>query len=196
MGMRTAERLREVAEGMSTLLTVENPIDSLRVSVDAEESGTYSNDMRNALIKIAELMDTEIEERYLPRPVFEDGEVVRSGDAIDHDGVRLEVTGTMVKVIGATDDKPVEKVYSLCGSGLEGYVASPLPRWKEPDSLERIEKDARMHYRDYWGCDRVECDDCPAKVDGKVPLKRYGVDLCLRAQTLDLLRRQRILLEK
>lgn len=68
---------------------------------------------------------------------------------------------------------------------------------KQPDTLERIEEDARKRYNDYWGCYGAECFWCPSMVDGKKPYERYVADgNCRTAQKLDLLRRQRELLER
>lgn len=61
----------------------------------------------------------------------------------------------------------------------------------EPDSQERIDKDALKDMYEYWGCAGIGCNKCPALVDGKNPRHRYGVDWCYEAITLDLLRRQR-----
>lgn len=62
---------------------------------------------------------------------------------------------------------------------------------EEPDTQERIDGDVDKLLNEYWGCEDIGCDECPAIVDGQMPFERYGVDNCLTAQTLDLLRRQR-----
>ncbi len=68
---------------------------------------------------------------------------------------------------------------------------------KQPDTLERIEADASKMYSDYWGCGGVGCSECPAMVDGKKPYERYETtNGCLIAQKLDMLRRQREVLER
>lgn len=64
---------------------------------------------------------------------------------------------------------------------------------EEPDTQERIDADAQKMTDDYWDCYGIDCEECPVKIDGKKPRERYGVDNCLTAQTLDLLRRQRAL---
>ena len=67
------------------------------------------------------------------------------------------------------------------------------------DSLERIERDARLDdARHYWNCRGFHCyHECPAVKDGKDPAERYGVgDDCEAAWRLDLLRRQREVLTK
>lgn len=58
---------------------------------------------------------------------------------------------------------------------------------------ERGGGDVDKLLNEYWGCEDIGCDECPAIVDGQMPFERYGVDNCLTAQTLDLLRRQRAL---
>lgn len=62
---------------------------------------------------------------------------------------------------------------------------------ERPDTQERIDEDAVKYHLDYWGCRWYSCFECPTKIDGEVPNRRYGVASCVTAQTLDLLRRQR-----
>lgn len=65
------------------------------------------------------------------------------------------------------------------------------------DSLERIERDARLNdARYYWNCRGFHCyHECPAVKDGKDPAQRYGVGSdCEAAMRLDLLNRLRAVL--
>ena len=122
-----------------------------------------------------------IEREYMPRPRFEDGEPVNVGDMVlwnDGESKRVEHITVEVDLEGS------------CGT----YNA--ILKRPQPDSLERIEEDARKAFTKYWGCDGVWCNNCPAMVDGKRPWVRYetGGD-CATAQKLDMLRRQRELLE-
>ena len=122
-----------------------------------------------------------IEREYIPLPRFEDGETVKVGDLVMLDNEKTR----------RVEDIKV-KVY------LEGsYVTfdSVLKR-PEQDTLERIEDDARKMFNDYWGCSDAECCCCPAMVNGKNPYERYGTGSCSNAQKLDLLRRQREVLER
>lgn len=89
----------------------------------------------------------------------------------------------------------------LCGE-TKGY---PWRTWMWPeeeckrfetDTLEKIERDARKTYTEYWGCDGVECCDCPASINGEKPKERYGTRFCTNAIPLDLLARQRKVLER
>lgn len=67
---------------------------------------------------------------------------------------------------------------------------------KERDTLEKIERDALLPFYDYWKCRDTGCDTCPTLIDGKSPGAFYAAEgSCSKAQTLDLLRRQRELLE-
>ena len=67
----------------------------------------------------------------------------------------------------------------------------------EPDSLERIEEDAEKRYDIYWKCSGINCSECPAVINGKKPDERYEtIGDCLNAQKLDLLYRQRKVLER
>ena len=122
-----------------------------------------------------------IEREYIPLPRFEDGEPVKVGDLVLwNDGVAKRVEDIKVEV-------HLEGSCGTCNSDLKRCV----------DTLERIEADARERYNDYWGCYGAECFWCPSMVDGKKPYERYVADgNCRTAQKLDLLRRQRELLER
>lgn len=64
------------------------------------------------------------------------------------------------------------------------------------DTLERIECEARLDTRDYWNCRGFRCYfECPNVKDNQDPAQRYGTNCCGVAMKLDLLRRQRELLE-
>lgn len=82
----------------------------------------------------------------------------------------------------------------ICITG-GGYTCGyPMPEQvthREPDSQERIDRDAVKGEYEYWGCTGSECHNCPALVDGKKPNQRYGILWCGSATRLDLLRRQR-----
>ena len=67
------------------------------------------------------------------------------------------------------------------------------------DSLERIERDARIEdERSYWDCRGFNCyHECPNVRDDMDPAQRYGTGTdCAAAMRLDLLRRQRETLGK
>lgn len=79
----------------------------------------------------------------------------------------------------------------------DAWVSNSDLTHKQPDTLERIEADARKMFNDYWGCRDAECRCCPAMVDGKSPDERYeNSGNCTTAQRLDLLHRQREVLER
>lgn len=61
----------------------------------------------------------------------------------------------------------------------------------EPDTQERIDRDALKDYCTYWNCTNAHCCECPLLVDGENPSARYGTRNCDDAKMLDLLRRQR-----
>lgn len=79
----------------------------------------------------------------------------------------------------------------LGGESIKAWIERNYIERPRPDTQERILVDARKIYIEYWGCENILCDDCPAKVDGKTPKEHYGTHSCDRAQALDLLRRQR-----
>lgn len=67
---------------------------------------------------------------------------------------------------------------------------------KERDTLKKIKEDALLPFYDYWKCRDTRCNACPTLIDGKRPCDVYATEgSCSKAQTLDLLRRQRELLE-
>lgn len=66
---------------------------------------------------------------------------------------------------------------------------------KEPDTLEKIEQDARKRQQDYWKCGGANCAECPIKIGEESVKEYYKAANCAVAQRLDLLRRQRELLE-
>ncbi len=56
-----------------------------------------------------------------------------------------------------------------------------------PDTQERIDKEKRMRFDEYWECAGFYCGNCPNDVD---PAERYGVLNCNVAQGMDIARRQ------
>ena len=122
-----------------------------------------------------------IEREYMPLPRFEDGEPVKVGDLVlwnDRGSKRVEDIKVKVFLEGS------------CGT-----CNSVLKR-SELDTLERIEKDAMKVFSNYWGCGEAECRCCPSMVDGKKPYERYATEGCGAAQRIDLLQRQRKVLER
>lgn len=136
------------------------------------------SDARELFTAIAD----RIEREYIPLPRFEDGEPVKVGDLV------LWNDGGAKRVEDIKVDVHLEGSCGTCGSVLKR---------PELDTLERIEADAKKAFNDYWGCGDAECSECPVIVDGKRPYERYeAIDGCLNAQRLDLLRRQREVLER
>lgn len=138
-----------------------------------------------------------IEREYLPLPMLE-GDTLKVGDKVDGYGQEgAEVVAVM--------NSEMIVVRSTVKGG-NGYhdEAYPLLLWsvkevkrQEPDTLESIEEDARKAFNDYWGCAYADCRCCPAMVGWKKPYERYeNTNGCAAAQKLDLLRRQRQVLER
>ncbi len=125
----------------------------------------------------------ELVKRPKPQVLDADGVPVKAGDAVWNvfDDQRRTV-------MGFRDGK----AHTQSESGLEFFEAGHELTHREPDTQERIDRDAVKLYMDYWECGHVECRDCPAVIDGKTPCARYGnASDCADAQRLDLLRRQR-----
>lgn len=119
--------------------------------------------------------------------------------ALDADDVPIRV-GDTVYELGTGEKFEVEEITSadtFCVLVTEGWYFAPnLLTHKEPDTLERIEEDAKKITWDYWECSGIDCCDCPVKMDGKKPRERYDTSRCHTAMMLDLLRRQREVLER
>lgn len=82
----------------------------------------------------------------------------------------------------------------ICITGGDCIYGYPMPEQvthREPDTQERIDRDALKSYYEYWGCDGT-CSRCPARIDDEKLHERYDTSpSCTSAMTIDLLRRQR-----
>lgn len=127
-------------------------------------------------------------------------------EVLDADGVQINV-GDVVYFIDSAEAFDVLGIESdgdesvhigrKDGTSTDAWVSPGDLTHKQPDTLERIDEDAMKMFNDYWGCGDAECRCCPAIVDGKKPCDRYVTDgSCTAAQKLDLLRRQREVLER
>lgn len=193
-----------------------------------------------------------IDRYYLPRPLFEDGELVSIGDEVeifrikrkvtayqvscndsiymsvgdggthvfeseyrfkrhkpqvlDADGVPIEVGDTVwtINVPKGHDKRTVKGFKTFEEMGITdvqsthavlfeetGWMGNLRVTHREPDTQERIDRDALKSYNEYWGCDGV-CSRCPARIDDEKLHERYDTSpSCTSAMTIDLLRRQR-----
>lgn len=87
--------------------------------------------------------------------------------------------------------KPNGRICITGGDCIYGYPMPEQVIHREPDTQERIDRDALKSYYEYWGCDGV-CSRCPARIDDEKPHDRYDTSpSCTSAMTIDLLRRQR-----
>lgn len=141
-------------------------------------------------------------ERYTRLPHYEDGTPVKIGDAVKDGETGREVSVDAIKLVcnklvcgkrwktwSLIDHRDVYKAVVSDSDGI-------FERYVEPDSLERIREDALKMLRNYWQCEDYNCADCPAKIDGESPLKRYKVNNCVDAKKLDIIERVRKLYEK
>lgn len=130
----------------------------------------------------------------LKRPVTE---------VLDADGVPIKV-GDVVWFVGGAEYFDVLGIESdgevhvgrNDGTSTDAWVSPGDLTHKQPDTLERIEADVMDELWHYWGCSGARCDECPALIDGKNPKDHYHTDSCEDAKVLDLLRRQREVLER
>ena len=179
------ERLRDLQNDDCACITQCDFVNAVGAKCCREMQGYGCNLCFNVTIKA--IIDA-IEREHLPRPKTEvldaDGVPIRIGDTLW--GVN---TGRSLVVDGLGERW-------FCATG-DTVKHNPLAfSHKEPDSLERIEEDAKKITWDYWRCPRIDCCNCPVKTDGKNPRERYNTSRCHTAMTLDLLRRQREVLER
>lgn len=120
---------------------------------------------------------------------------------LDAEGVPIEVgdelwsveTGAryIVEKMGSNGRYECHDMLVRDANGTTFRAMGRLYTHREPDTQERIDGDAMKDVYDYWRCNGVICRECPSMIDGEKPRRRYGVDWCSDAKTLDLLRRQR-----
>lgn len=127
-------------------------------------------------------------------------------EVLDADGVPI-IVGDVVYFVDSAEafdvlgiesdrDEPVH-IGRKDRTSTDAWVSPGDLTHEQPDSLERIETDAMKMFNDYWGCGDAEYSCCPAIINGKKPCDHYVTDgSCTAAQKLDLLRRQREVLER
>ena len=126
-------------------------------------------------------------------------------EVLDADGVPI-IVGDVVYFVDSAEafdvlgiesdgDEPVH-IGRKDRTSTDAWISPGDLTHKQPDSLERIEADAEKTTRDYWECYETDCCSCPARSDGKNPRERFGAGRCQTAMTLDLLYRQRVVLER
>ena len=136
-----------------------------------------------------------IEGEYIPRPRYEDGEPVQFGDIYTDKHGREWKNGIKSIHIDCNGDFSLHDNTIGNVGRYEVFGQDRRVKRHKSDSLERIEEDVNKLMGDYWGCTEIPCSNCPAKKDGKNPKERYTTESCSQAMTLDLLYRQRKLLE-
>ena len=153
----------------------------------------HSVSTRDDDIQLFTTIADRIEKEYMPLPLDADGVPINIGDTVFYvnnaeafDVLGLEIGGDETVHIGRKD-----------GTSTDAWVSTDDLTHNQPDTMERIEEDARKSGPCYWGCVGAWCNNCPAMVDGEKPWVHYktGGD-CDAAQKLDLLRRQREVLER
>ena len=126
-------------------------------------------------------------------------------EVLDADGVPI-IVGDVVYFVDSAEafdvlgvesdgDEPVH-IGRKDGTSTNAWVSPGDLTHKQPDTIERIEADAMKVFSNYWGCGEAECRCCPSMVDGKKPYERYATEGCGAAQRIDLLQRQRKVLER
>ena len=138
-----------------------------------------------------------IEGEYIPRPRYEDGEPVQFGDIYTDKNGREWTNGIKSIHIDCNGDFSLHDNTIGDVGRYEVFGRDRRVKRHKPDSLERIEEDAGKQFDIYWKCSGIYCSECPATIDGKKPDERYEtIGDCSYAQKLDLLYRQRKILER
>ena len=133
-----------------------------------------------------------IEREYIDLPLDADGVPIKIGDVVY--ATRYKNVECTVLSIERLSDGWLVEVDN--GVGCRFRQTSDDFTHKQPDTLERIEEDARKELWHYWGCIGARCAECPALIDGKTPRDHYHTVSCADAKVLDLLHRQRLVLER
>ncbi len=118
---------------------------------------------------------------------------------LDRDGVPIEVGDTVYRDDGSahTVNRLLRgkrfnvRTFSETGNVYE--IRDEDLTHQRPDSWERLKNDAQKELNDYWSCWGIKCSDCPAKVDGKTPMDRYGTAGCGLAMRADIVARAKAL---
>jgi hypothetical protein len=143
--------------------------------------------------------------RYMRLPHYPDGAPVKMGDAVKDADTGKKVISDCMKFYydgvcqmwTLVDHRDTHRNTTCNKHGLTTFE-----RYVEPDSLERIQKDAFKTVTDYWGCGAYMCGNCPVKIDNLTPGERYNISTrgnyskCTQAQRLDIIERTRKLYEK
>lgn len=122
-----------------------------------------------------------------PEVLDADGVPIRNGDIVwevDEDG---HVSTRAFRVVGLNNTKNTACICPAEIGGAVSHIAADMLTHKQPDSLERIEEDAKLDVCVYFGHDQQSCEGCPV---------RRNPDECEAQKALDLLSRQRKVLER
>lgn len=175
---------------------VVKPDDNGQVLLDDDETGERFH------------LSSEFLTQQKPVPGF-DGDFVNKNDVVyiaskyAHHAESAPLLGIPpeepLRVLKTQHQHPSYKKPCVKVQGLNNHVtAYAKAKWLtkiEPDSLEKIESDAKKSAANYWNCIGTPCGNCPASINGQRPYERYNADEdCLMAKTLDLLHRQRVVL--
>ncbi len=136
-----------------------------------------------------ELGKNERVKRPEPEVVGADGKPIKVGETVWH-----AVTGMEYVVDGINTDG--YQCVTLRKGAARITIDANLITHECPDTLERIQQDAKKHYCEYWGCGDDHCANCHVLIDGKTPADHYKTRDCINAMMQDLLARQRKVLER
>ena len=182
--MGLIEELNEVAEQIRLdNLSYTRAVAKARGVFGVEEDPySYGKDLANVFTKIAEL----IKQKFIPVPLGGDGKPLEVGRRyFGSDGRAWTVLGF----------KPCSyDVIGECDGSINAHLKGCWLSVERPDTQERIDADKHKAFSEYWGCEDIRCNSCPAAIDGKTPAQRYGflmsVQNCKKAMGYELALRQ------
>lgn len=134
------------------------------------------------------------------------GETPKEPKVLDVDGVEIKPGDKLylsdkIPFLEGTFTGVVKSVHAdNCPNPLEGnkpWVRYETGGWdlaeslthQKPETLQDVIADIEGNCTNYWGCADYNCEECPAKINGKTPYDYYGVVGCDVAKIYDIKRR-------
>ena len=157
-----------------------------------EVEGMGFGDMLYELRKTMKNREGEISKE--PKVLDVDGVEIKPGDKVYH-------SDKIPSFDGSTFAGVVRSVHTdNCPNHLEGsnpWVRYQRGGWdlaevlthQKPETLQDVIDDIERNWTDYWGCADYNCEECPAKINGKTPHDYYGTTGCDVAKIYDIKRR-------
>ena len=128
-----------------------------------------------------------------PKVLDADGVEIKPGDKLYYGDKSFNsgiFAGVVESVHANNCPNPLERNkpwvrYDTCDRGWD--LAEKLTHQKS-ETLQDIIADLDKEYVEYWGCADYSCEECPAKINGKIPCDYYKTG-CINAMYKDIKRR-------